>query len=643
MGGVNVVKALNAEHKRIIQFILEKKCTNYDELAQLVDRSKRTIAKYIDEINEIIQIPGFKVVAKQNKGVFFKGNTERLWDFLMDTKTHKSNIKEDRVMFVYSRFLSTSQHLKVQELADELYVSRATLEGTLKEVRQKFLEHGFVIENSRDGMKLKIGEKERRYLMSNLINYYWGGLSHLNDREDDLINQVNTSLGLKNVLNIEIMHKVISILNDFFSKTNLTCTDYEYKSLVIHLTIALERIKKNKFLNISGNNIQLLDSTMTLVKLIERGFAITIPQFEREYINNHMMAIEINVPNNQNREIVSIETYPNLKRILLDGLRYIDPDDKLLSSLALHLDSAIKRLRLGLSIHNPYTEKIKLSFPRAFDEAVLLSSILENSFDIQINDDERAYITLHIEAFFERHPDIKHKKDVVLVCSSGLGTSKLLEQRMKNNFENELNVTRVLSAMDLKHHKITEDAVISTIPLYNVDVPVIVVSPLLDSNDLNSIEKVLNLKPMENQKRAFLSYVDEDLLFVENGTESRNDVIKYICDSLLRKGYAKEGILESVIKREKISSTALGTFAMPHAQIDYILKPGISIYVNKNGIDWDGEKVNIVFFFAMNRQAKPIINQIYEFFGHVISDESLLSNLALVSKEQEILSLLKQV
>lgn len=639
-----MVKALNTKHKKVIQFILDEKRTTYDDLAYFMNQSKRTIAKDIKEINDAIDETGSKVVVKQNIGVYLDGDARSLWNFMRRTETYQPGSKNDRVMYIYSRFLSTSHHLKVQELADELYVSRSTLEDTLKEVRKKFNEQNFYIENSKDGMQLKASEKERRNLMSHLINYYWGGLSRLDDKEDSLISQLKVTPNLKNILNVDIMHRVISILNVFLSKSHLACTDYEYKSLAIHLTISLERIMRNKFLNFSERNINLLENTRELTKLIEKNFSITLPQFEKEYINNHIMAIEINAPNSQNSGYKNIGTDSNnINHTLWNELKYLDADEELIKSLTLHLESAIKRLQLGLSIHNPYTEKIKMSFPRAFDNAVSAAFTMEKIYDIQLNDDEVAFIALHIEAFFERCSDGKQKKNVVLVCSSGLGTSKLLEQRMKDNFPDDLRISRVLSLKELELTQVKEDVIISTIPLHNMDIPVVVVSPLLDTNDINAIEKELNLEPIENQKDAFLNHLAKGLLFIERGKESKNNVLNHITNNLLQKGYAKEGVLESALQREKISSTAMNAFAMPHAQIEYILNPAISIYINKNGIDWDGKLVNIVFFFALNKEAKPVVNEIYDFFNYIISDGRILKSLSLVNSKQDIFQLLKEL
>ncbi len=55
---------------------------------------------------------------------------------------------------------------------------------------------------------------------------------------------------------------------------------------------------------------------------------------------------------------------------------------------------------MGLSINNPYTDEIRQNFPQAFDQAVLLKPVLENQYQIQMNEDELAFISLHFEAFF---------------------------------------------------------------------------------------------------------------------------------------------------------------------------------------------------------------------------------------------------
>ena len=126
--------------------------------------------------------------------------------------------------------------------------------------------------------------------------------------------------------------------------------------------------------------------------------------------------------------------------------------------MILHLVPALHRFELGLSIKNPYKDSIKGNFPYAYNQAVDLSIEIEKRFSVSINDDEIAYIALHIESFLERREEKRVK--TVIVCSTGLGTARLLEQRIKKYFSDELEVNRVVSVSELMAAPITEDLII---------------------------------------------------------------------------------------------------------------------------------------------------------------------------------------
>lgn len=50
------------------------------------------------------------------------------------------------------------------------------------------------------------------------------------------------------------MIKVLNALNQFKKISGLKMSDYEYQSLAIHLTIAIERIKRNEVIKFSSKN-----------------------------------------------------------------------------------------------------------------------------------------------------------------------------------------------------------------------------------------------------------------------------------------------------------------------------------------------------------------------------------------------------
>ncbi|HCD4412430.1 TPA: transcriptional antiterminator, partial [Enterococcus faecium] len=103
------------------------------------------------------------------------------------------------------------------------------------------------------------------------------------------------------------------------------------------------------------------------------------------------------------------------------------------------------------------------------------------------------------------------KTKVILVCSSGYGTSKLLEQRINNGFADMVEIEDVLSINELQDRKVTDELVISTIPIENTNFPVIVVSPLMLGADVRKVKQYLQLN--EQTEDAFLNLLDKRFCF----------------------------------------------------------------------------------------------------------------------------------
>ncbi|NJB08720.1 PRD domain-containing protein, partial [Clostridioides difficile] len=136
----------------------------------------------------------------------------------------------------------------------------------------------------------------------------------------------------------------------------------------------------------------------------------------------------------------------------------------------------------------PYVNTIKQNFSLSFEQALDLKKVIEFIYDIRINDDECAYIALHFEAFRERMKELPQNIRVILVCSTGLGSSRLLSARIKKYFP-MIKIEKVLSVQELVSSKIDADLVISTIYLELETIPTIVVSPILNESDIRTLER----------------------------------------------------------------------------------------------------------------------------------------------------------
>lgn len=92
-------------------------------------------------------------------------------------------------------------------------------------------------------------------------------------------------------------------------------------------------------------------------------------------------------------------------------------------------------------------------------------------------------------------------------------------------------------------------------------------------------------------------------------------------------------ILQQILEREKITSTAIGNaVAIPHTILDSLEETKIIVGIKKDGILWEGDIVRLVFLivFAKNEPSQNILfRKIYNF----TRDKERLNKLI---KEQKI-------
>lgn len=629
---------LNSKEIEIIISILNSGIVHYSDIGKNIGRSKKTITKYLNEIETVLTQYNINLVRKRNVGIYFDGDTAKL-----NKDIHSSGYyglpknKDERITLILSKLLLSEKNQTVQGLADLAFVSRGTLENDLKEVKRILAKHDAFLQTTSIGIQVVASESSKRKLISDLITMYWGKTLYSKNDKGELNSKLQLPTDITQYFKKDIFKKVMMALDEFDETSSLELTDYEYQSLAIHLIIALERISENESLDTGDSDVELEGNTETLVEILEKTFDFEIPKYEKQYINIHILAAEGQLAQNQKIQESKNDFQQQVIHNFLTS-NIDDYDNLLINGLTLHLSSALKRLFLGLNLHNPYKEQIKKNFPQAFNEALELCSNMEKQFNVSMNEDEVAYVALHIEAFLERPKDMV---TAVIVCSTGLGTARLLNQRIKKFFSNSIKVLRVTSIQELKHNSIKEDLIISTI---NFDVPnknVVIVPPFLDNNSVDriksAVDKILN---KDSKPNSFINLLFKDLVFINDKTETRNQVIKKIGKQIIDIGYGNKGIDNAAIKRENLASTAMDNLAMPHAPVEFVNKPFIAIYVNKRGIDWNGQKVNIVFFLAMNKQVHDEIDNIYKYFNNVLEDKSLLKKIVNSTDSEQILRLL---
>ncbi len=283
---------------------------------------------------------------------------------------------------------------------------------------------------------------------------------------------------------------------------------------------------------------------------------------------------------------------------------------------AFHLRNLESRCKYGISIHNPMMNTIKKNYPLIYDLSIYLSHYLKKKYDLNLNDDEISFITLHIGGEIDRQNHNEESKlRSVIIAPDYLNMRTKAFNKVMINFEKEINLIQIVETPE----KLTNSQIDLIISLYDLrisNIPIVKVSPKIDNKDLiliyNTIEDIKEDRKKKILKENFDIYFHDNLFYSEKTQKNKNEIISFICEDMYRKNYVQKSFYNSVIERENSGSTAFDYIAIPHAAKMTSEQSSIAVYINSDGILWDDKVVKIVFMISVSLHETKSFIKLYE-------------------------------
>lgn len=623
---------LNSRQQKLIRLLLSTPQTTAGDLAKSVGVSKKTIYSDIRMLQTILSARNVTVEIAPRTGIKVIGQDTDIQDIMSSFKKERDEVPNSdvsRERYILSRLLREQDYISIEQLAESLYISRRAIERNLDNIERQLLGTGIkLLRTPGRGIKIVGEESEKRKVLFRMLNRYWGNSWRASSLDEEWLKDPAIADN-PNIDNHDI-RKIVEIVSTFSSQLNMSLSDYAVQSLVIHLAIAVNRIKEGNALSGNDELIQNVGSerkpeAIQLAGLVEQRLGVRLPDEEVAYIQIHLIAASADQVRLSDKRL-NVPVSNRLKELL----RPFGYDNDLLMGLSIHMQTAVKRLRVNAGLSNPYTEEVKQSYPQAFDEALIIADDYEKQYNISMNDDEVAYVALHVEAFLERRRTIHQKVKAVLVCSTGLGSAQLLAAKVRREFP-EIVVKGIWSLQEYQQSELSGvDLVISTLKLPTTHVPVITVSPVMRVTDVQLIKTTVGrIQSRHNRQHAeFLNLVDPNLMWLNSSATDWETVIKDLCARLVKQEYARKGIAESALARERLSFTSFDGYAIPHAQPDFVREPAIAICTLSQPINWGEYQVSVVFFLAMTKMMnQQQMDSVFDDLYDIVADNSLLKGL----------------
>ncbi|EGT5421041.1 PTS sugar transporter subunit IIA [Clostridioides difficile] len=588
-------------------------------LANYLNVSTRSIRKYVNEINSTGE---FILSSKKGYKVNLNNNCQ--------TKVDSSeNISPDnRLNLILKELIVNSNGINIFDLSEELFVSPATIEGDIVKANKFIGSYNLKIKQSKFLLKLIGNESAKRKLMSSII---------FKETGSDFLSLFDVQKIYQEYNLTKLKENIIYILK----KYNLFINEYAINNILLHLMITIDRIKKNNYIesvevvNYIDNNNDISISR-DISNFLESEYNLTLTSAELYYLvfqltnkttvlNYHEMDTK-SLPNYIDEHFVKL-TKKIIKNVY--DLYFIDlSDDEFVVKFTLHVKNLISRAKNNQVLRNQIPQKLKDSYPLIYDISVYICNQIQILENIEIDEDEISYISLHVGSFFDRQKLLEDKILCALITPNYYDLQFKIVRDLEKRFNESIEIIQIFSDTHNLDFDNKVDMVITTLPISDrCPIPFVYVNPYLNRKDYDNIQsKFIQIKDRKNiltVQNHLEMYFSESLFMKNIYLDSAKDYIKFMGNILYKNKYVKPNYIDDVLIREKMSSTAFNNnVAIPHSMKMDALKTGVCLIVNDKPVKWGEEKVQIIAMIPINEKEKEKekFNYIFESFIEILSE-----------------------
>ncbi|MFC4599784.1 BglG family transcription antiterminator [Cohnella hongkongensis] len=550
MGHTMKIK-LNARQQQILLYFLES--GDYAPLSALAERlnvSLRTLQRELSELELYLGQHGLGFDKKIGAGVRLCGQEAKLEELagrlVRDETMLPAYSAEERQANIKLLLLTAKEPKKLYALSKPLNVAESTISNDLQKVEPWFEKYGIRLYR-RPGLGVYVegAEKSIRAAMADLLYEQVTQeqlVEFLHEPTEERREKLHASIRLRllNFIDPEWLFRIEEVIQRFEQSRGYRMADNAYVGFVVHLALAVQRLKANEAITIEDEILTRLKSTKEfelareLAAGLSRLLELTIPESEIGYITMHILGARSNhVMGSDFDYSVVLDDVRRMISVMEQELRLeLESDETLVHNLTTHLTSAVKRIELDMAVRNPLLQHVKEEYPDIFEAARKASGCLEQRLGKSVPEEEIGYLAMHFgTAILNKQEAESSKIRVLLVCSSGIGTSRLLQAQLKKKLP-ELQVVDTISLFHLEawlaeHAPV--DLVLSTMPVRLEGVRAVVVNPFLTDEEIEGLRKQLPL-----------------LARAERSGEQERSSVEQVVDQVDRYGRALAGLLDHI-------------------------------------------------------------------------------------------------
>ena len=627
---------MDAKMDMLLQELSKVEYRTAEALADKLKVSEKTVRIRIKELNDFLKNHGALIVSKKGLGYKLEILEEKKFDNLTRKKTKQlPTTSSERVPYILAFLLNRADYIKIEDICEFLYVSRNTLIADLKRVEYILNMYGLSLERRPNyGIIINGSEFNKRVCMANSL-IKWN---------DFIIEDSKKQVEL---------HIIGGILLNVINKYKLKLPEISFDNLVIHIYIAIRRMKHGCSITFDASHRdivigdEILKVAEEIANQIQEQFGIRYDKNEITYLAIHLCAKVSSDSNGKYGSNVVISG--KIDELVLQMLNAVYESFKfdfrnnleLRMNLNQHMVPFDIRMQYGIPLKNPMLQQIKKEYALAYTIASGACTVLNEYYKKSIPENELGYFAMIFALAMEKQNRALEKKNVVVVCVSGKGSSQLFLYKYRQAFGKYIDKIFECTVYELENFDFygnNIDYVFTTVPIHiKVPVPVFEVNLFMESKDIIAFSEMFEM----GSSHFIHHYYKQELFIPALSCRTKEEVIAALCSLAGKYFDLPENFFDAVMKREEMGQTDFGNLiAIPHPYKIITKDHFVVVGILEEPIWWGHNEVQVVFLIALSTDTDADIEKFYQLTTNFLFDSEKIEVLIQNPKFEILINLL---
>ena len=605
--------ALVVRFTQILEFLVAKGQATEMQLSHLIKVSEQTVRSVMTQLNQALEDVAvitrdkkmYRLVVKDydELALLLGGGIKAIADF---------NSSDKRIAYICKVMIELGGYILIDDIADELVVSRGTIQKDLRKLGQLVTLYDGQLESKPNcGVRLLASEFGKRLIFLNHVYDYYQYELKFDSDFFDLLDNLYDKLKLNQIQVTTFERELLLSINRIQAGHIIETEIDNYCNLVNH----------NEFLN---------DFFIKIENKLNRN----LTQYEQDF-----MAYPLNMNNNFPFDATRID-FAFINRLIHQIVMDIDEEypiqmnqTTLFEALKFHVTFLLNRTRFQYQEKNIFFKSIQNRYPFAYQLAEIAKESIKKVTGLVISDIELNTLAIYFELSLSK-VRIDSTKKVALIANVGTAAKQMLYLQIRAILGEDIVITELTE--EAANQDFSEFMVVFTtvsLKAISSNVMEIQVANLLDDDFITTRLRTLKNSILLDKSKVRMTMTHLNQTYSENLIQMMGD--------LEQQGKVDSQFAERILAQNQTASTIFeNTFAFPHT-----INVGSSDIVLSIGLA-PKDEISLIFMLAVPENLLPNwesdLVKVYDMIFEIVGKPELQYEILKMENLEQLQGLLKR-